>query len=723
MTNANKWNLGSDIPLDDPADDSFGYAPFAKLLAEAIVANKNPRGLVLAVHGKWGSGKSSLLNFIKHDLNLLPADQRPVMVDFNPWWFEGREQIATQLLAQFSAQLPDKLKHARVLAKLVGRYSKQIASAASFYTGYAWLSAPLASALGKVPGLKFLAEKTGVPQIKKQVADALVDSGKRFVFFVDDIDRLTPDEARDFFRAIKALADFPEVVYVLFFDRVQVATALSASLKMDGAAYLEKIVQAPFHIPAVDKGLLQQKLFKGLDAIIESRPLPFDFDQQRWGAIFQDGLSHSIGKPRDLVRILNALAVTYPPLAGEVNPVDFMALEFLRVFEPDVYGSIRDGKEFFCGKASELSYKKDLEREHLERWRDSLPERGRAVLMAIVGRVFPKVSKILGGNFAVSLDAGVWRRELRPCSVDCFDVYFQFGLPQGHIARAELEILTSQETPDQMVGLLLAAKAIVFPDGHSKARDLIERLRDLNTIEPEKAVKLIDALISSGDQLLGPADERGGFLSLPNRWRIEGVATKLMERLPIVDRQVLIKRLVAESKGLWCVVGLVDLIIAAKEDPSKAPDAMLDMDESLGPELAAAIATRLDAAPLDVLLQMPELDFIVHRWHSWGSPERIREKFVPMLGDDERLELLIDKFVRTGLRHSGEVTNETYRLSMTPLGLVMDIVAMEPRLAALKARPGLSRRLCESLAYYAKALPIVREGKNPDDMLFVGMDD
>ena len=44
--------------------------------------------VVIAVHGKWGSGKSSLLNFIKHDLKKLPDARRPVMVDFNPWWFD-----------------------------------------------------------------------------------------------------------------------------------------------------------------------------------------------------------------------------------------------------------------------------------------------------------------------------------------------------------------------------------------------------------------------------------------------------------------------------------------------------------------------------------------------------------------------------------------------------------------------------------------------------------
>src|SRR6478735_7782304 len=122
--------LGSDLPLQDPADDAFGYAGFASQLADAVVRNPSPQGLVLAVHGQWGSGKSSLLNFIKHDLQALPEERWPVLIDFNPWWFDGREQIASQLLEQFSAQLPDRMKHAREVAKLVGKYSQQIATAA-----------------------------------------------------------------------------------------------------------------------------------------------------------------------------------------------------------------------------------------------------------------------------------------------------------------------------------------------------------------------------------------------------------------------------------------------------------------------------------------------------------------------------------------------------------------------------------------------------------------
>ncbi|WP_186059116.1 KAP family P-loop NTPase fold protein [Burkholderia gladioli] len=715
--------LGSDLPLTDPSEDEFGYAPFASQLAQAIVANNNPQGLVLAVHGKWGSGKSSLLNFIKHDLKTLPDEKRPVVVDFNPWWFEGREQIATQLLEQFSAQLPDRLKHVRTLAKLIGKYSKQIASVAADYSGYSWIKAPLAWLLGWIPGMKFLTEKTGVPQVKKKVAAALKASDKRFVFFIDDIDRLTPDETRDLFRAIKALADFPEVVYLLFFDREEVAKALTASLRMDGEAYLEKIIQAPFHLPAVDKGLLQQKLFKGLDAIIDSQPMPFPFDQGRWAEVFNDGLDRFIEKPRDVVRILNAISVIYPPLAGEVNAVDIIALEFLRVFEPTVYASIRDGKEFFCGRPSQLDHLKAAEKAYFEKWRESLPEGLREWLVSLVGKLFPKVVQMLGSHFLVSGDESNWRKELRPCSPECFGVYFQFGVPAGHITRAELDRLVSQDTPEEMASLLFEAKEYVFPDGHSKARDLIERLRDFDEIEVGQTVKLVTALISNTHLLLRHRDERGGGFSLPNRWRILGLATKLMKRLEPRTRQDLLMSLATSSPSLLGLVGLADMALESIRDPSKAPEAMLELEDTFPGRFAATVGKRLDQASLEELLSMPELDYIVHRWSAWGDSARIREVFKTMIEDDDRLLTLLDKFVRTGMRHSGTSSTEIYQLSLEPLAVLMDLDEMEPRIRSLQTRGDLTVRQRAATNRYLKGLQRIKEGKDPDGFYFDDFDD
>lgn len=61
-------SIGSDIPQTDPALDAYGYAPFAKRIAYAIQKTPSPQGLVMAIHGVWGSGESSLLNFVKHYL-------------------------------------------------------------------------------------------------------------------------------------------------------------------------------------------------------------------------------------------------------------------------------------------------------------------------------------------------------------------------------------------------------------------------------------------------------------------------------------------------------------------------------------------------------------------------------------------------------------------------------------------------------------------------------
>jgi len=38
------WELGSDLPVEDPAEDAYGYALFASRLATAIVDNKSPKG-------------------------------------------------------------------------------------------------------------------------------------------------------------------------------------------------------------------------------------------------------------------------------------------------------------------------------------------------------------------------------------------------------------------------------------------------------------------------------------------------------------------------------------------------------------------------------------------------------------------------------------------------------------------------------------------------------
>ena len=56
--------LSADRPSIDPKDDLFGHASFAKSLADSIYRYPGSDGLVLALYGPWGSGKSTVLGYV-----------------------------------------------------------------------------------------------------------------------------------------------------------------------------------------------------------------------------------------------------------------------------------------------------------------------------------------------------------------------------------------------------------------------------------------------------------------------------------------------------------------------------------------------------------------------------------------------------------------------------------------------------------------------------------
>lgn len=58
---------GLDNPQTDAAKDAFNRWPFSKRLADLIAGFDMTNGApVIGIFGKWGYGKSTVLNYIKH---------------------------------------------------------------------------------------------------------------------------------------------------------------------------------------------------------------------------------------------------------------------------------------------------------------------------------------------------------------------------------------------------------------------------------------------------------------------------------------------------------------------------------------------------------------------------------------------------------------------------------------------------------------------------------
>jgi len=327
--------ISSDKPLQNPDGDDLGYAPLARGVANRIVEAGAPEGFVLAINAAWGFGKTSLLNMVVFYLNEKDANERPICVQFNPWWFSDREDLAIRFFDALQQGFGEE-GTANTIRELLGSLGGLVGKL------------PLANvaAAGQIVERLALRPKPSIPDLKSRISEKLRELGRTIVVTIDDIDRLTFEEIRQVFRLIKAVGDFPNVVYLLAFDLEIVAKALSDQGDLEGKSYIEKIVQVPIHMPVLDRDALRRMFLSKLDRLVQGHDDEL-FDQPNFGNMFIEGIEPLLTTPRDATRLLNALRFTYPSVKTEVNLADFVAIEALRVFCPSVYELVRTNQEKF----------------------------------------------------------------------------------------------------------------------------------------------------------------------------------------------------------------------------------------------------------------------------------------------------------------------------------------------------------------------------------------
>lgn len=142
---------------------------------------------------------------------------------------------------------------------------------------------------------------TDLQKSKNQIIGKMIDEKLKIIVSIDDIDRLSEDEIIAVFQLVKALADFPNTVYILTFDYNVVVRALSKVQHGDGKEYLEKIIQVPFEIPAPNMDSIHQMLFAKLQDILGDIP-DERWDKASWSELYQYGLRHYIRSIRDVIR-------------------------------------------------------------------------------------------------------------------------------------------------------------------------------------------------------------------------------------------------------------------------------------------------------------------------------------------------------------------------------------------------------------------------------------
>ncbi len=608
--------ISGDVPSVDPDEDRLGYAPLAHAIALGLCRSQVSEGMVIAIYGPWGAGKSSLLNYIKHYVRT--EQQELLICDFNPWWFSGRDDLARLFLDHLAASFGDsgELKKAGNVIKSIANVVADFPVPVNFGGfGVTVNSKEVAKAIGE----RMSADAT-IPKLKEKVNDILEFEKQRVIVFLDDIDRLTSEEIRQLFRLIKAVADFRYVTYVLAFEKSVVCKALEQVQDLSGSAYLEKIVQVPFELPTPDTGGLQELLFERLNVIMSSVP-DDHFDNTYFLNLYLSGLNACLKTPRDVVRITNTLAVTLPAVQAEVNVSDFIAIEFIRVFYPEVYDLIRQHPQQFAGYLEQRG--SDEDHEFHDRWLSQQEESDSMILKALLVRLFPRLESIWKKMFFGPRAATEWHRKLRICSPERFPVYFRFSLPQGAITSAETQHVISISNDAVAFGNTLVAYSLqTVAGGRTRVRQLLEMyFLHLDKVADSCIRPVCLTLFEVGDQLSVKSDDARNLLDVGNSVKLVRIIRALLERTDESERLQILLEAFTKGKAIQTITKFC-LSLSQEHGKYGADRSDLDANKMLPrenvKELAAITSARIEAlhgtGELLTNDQLPQMLFFLQLW-------------------------------------------------------------------------------------------------------------
>ncbi len=193
---------------------------------------------------------------------------------------------------------------------------------------------------------------------------------------IDDIDRLDNNEIQTVLKLVKLLANFKHTTYILAFDVEMVAAAIGKNYgddKVAGKNFLEKIIQVPILLPKISRNSIESFCFKVIRQELELLDINLNDDEWlRFTENFEAGLSIRIQTIRMVKRYINALIFALPQIKNEVNIVDFLLLEGMRIFYPKLYIDIREySLEYISSISSQQNtpeYKQNESNRLTEKW-------------------------------------------------------------------------------------------------------------------------------------------------------------------------------------------------------------------------------------------------------------------------------------------------------------------------------------------------------------------
>ena len=567
--------LGDDAPKLKPEDDRLGYAQFAESIARTIVALKAPNGYVIGIHGAWGSGKSTALNFVTDYMDRFNKDsgESPIVhIDFRPWIVTEHHDLIAAFFKVLSEHFGPKKSRSRAWFEnnrdVVSDASNRLVDAAATV---AITIDPSAGVMSRVAGsvakkslgsvIDRFVEEPSLQKAYESLRQLLRSSEKRFLVTIDDIDRLEDVEVKSIMRMVKSIGRLPNVIYLLSYDREIVWNVLDGGAARAGSSFGEKIIQQELELPQPPKNTLLRMLDRETEFLVGHTENSF-----RWQLLLRDGVHRWMKSPRDVVRLSNAVKFSWPALCDEIDPQDLLGIEGVRLFDTEAFSWLRDNRNFLFNDGWFQLAEDGVKEQVVEDLKRRVPEGEYSQVLGVITVLFPQLAKWSESDASFGAEAydEIERRRGIGCEAG-YDSYFGLHPSADAVRLADIGDLVAPEANVEDIekilrGYLMASDSRGAPMIAKVFHELRVQYSGRNPVRGAPA--MLNALFRIGEEVIS-VDRASGMMELPPRSMIGFLIYDVLKQWEVKEAG---QHLIEASKKDGSPAFLADVYVSRGEE-------------------------------------------------------------------------------------------------------------------------------------------------------------
>lgn len=312
--------FSSDDPITAESEDKLNYKTRAIEIIDFLEVSNFRKSFTIGIVGPWGNGKSSLIEMMQRQLEVKELHET-IHLKFLPYLNHSESDIISEFFNQLSNELN---KHSGKLANYLVDYSEKLLKLYKNKSIKEFVTPNNPSISTKNTSLDFYIK----------INEVLKKLDKRFIIFIDDLDRLSSKEVLQVLKLVRNTANFRNFIFVIALDKDYVLNTLISKNDISDHTFVDKFFQLEVYLPEIDKTQLKSDFLELLtNSGLQGEPEFLDLVETaiyKTTNLFDDYVTNH----RSAKRLVNQLVFDHKVRPDELDASDFLNFTYLKLSFP-----------------------------------------------------------------------------------------------------------------------------------------------------------------------------------------------------------------------------------------------------------------------------------------------------------------------------------------------------------------------------------------------------